>query len=171
MIGALLLAVSTYPPLLPRGVLVQVVESAALWSLGAWLGRGRAPLGPVGGVVTAAWVAVTLGLQDVQSVDLGLDPVGWAPAVVLGTVVLLAARGGVARVAVVPAIVLVAVARRPAHAHPAGGGVADVRRRTRASGRDRCTWTSPSARAHPPTGRRRRSVGSPPRAASRGGRW
>ena len=58
MIGALLLAVSTYPPLLPRGVLVQVVESAVLWSLGARLGRGRAPLGPVGVVVTAAWVAV-----------------------------------------------------------------------------------------------------------------
>ena len=63
--------------------------------------------------MTAAWVAVTLGLQDVQSVDLGLDPVGWAPAVVLGTVGLLAARGGVARVAVVPAVLLVAVAVVP----------------------------------------------------------
>ena len=113
MIGALFLAVSTYPPLLPRGVLVQVVESAVLWSLGAWLGRGRAPLGPVGVVLTAAWVAVTLGLQDVQSIDLGVDPVGWAPAVVLGTVVLLAARVGVARVAVVPAVLLVAVAVVP----------------------------------------------------------
>ena len=130
MIGALLLAVSTYPPLLPRGVLVQVVESGVLWSLGGWLGRSRAPLGPVGAVVTAAWVAVTLGLQDVQSVDLGLDPVGWAPAVVLGTD--RAARGpgrrraGGGRARDPPG----RRGSRSAHASLAGGGVAGVGRRT-----------------------------------------
>ncbi|GAA4908308.1 alpha/beta hydrolase family protein [Actinomycetospora succinea] len=96
MIGVftgLLLAVSTFPPMLPRDVVTQLVESAVLagigWRVDRWAG---AAVPAVGVVLVGAWVAVTLGWQDAQRVDMGLGPVGWALLAVAGTAIVLAAR-------------------------------------------------------------------------------
>ncbi|MHC1560262.1 alpha/beta-hydrolase family protein [Actinomycetospora sp. C-140] len=120
--AALLLAVSTYPPMLPRGVVTQLVESAVLLGLGWWLGGWvRWRLGVAGAVATAVWVAVTLGAQDVQRADLGLPVVGWAPIVAVAAAVVLVRRRAMRVVAPVLAVaVLVGLGPGPAVAAPTG---------------------------------------------------
>ena len=126
--AAVLLAVSTYPPVLPRGVVTQLVESAVLAGLGWWAGRAwrGAPPRPALVAATAAWVAVTLGWQDAHRAALGMPPVGWVPAVVVATVVVLAVgRGAVGRRAaavggVVLTVVAVTAVAAPAVAASAG---------------------------------------------------
>ncbi|WP_433787316.1 alpha/beta-hydrolase family protein [Actinomycetospora sp. CA-101289] len=111
--AALLLAVSTAPPVLPRGLVTQLAESMVLAGLGWWAGRAwrGAPPGPVLVVATAAWVAVTLGGQDAHRVALGMPPVGWVPMVVAATViVLVAGRGGRGRRVVTAGGVVLALA-------------------------------------------------------------
>ena len=123
MPAALLLAVLTAPPVLPRGVVTQLAESAVLAGLGLWAGRAwrGAPPGPVLVVATAVWAALTLGGQDARRVALGMAPVGWVPLVVAATVVVLVAGRGGRRVVTAGGVVLalaVTAAVVPAGASP-----------------------------------------------------
>lgn len=149
MIAALLLAVSTFPPMLPRGVVTQLVESAVLAGVGWRLDRARrndlsratwvspAPVtGDLAVVLLGAWLAVTLGGQDAQRVAMGLAPVGWSPVVVLGTVIVLvvrhrgaarrAGRAGPAAVAAGLSVALVLAVGGSAGAAPAASSVTPV---------------------------------------------
>lgn len=96
--AALLLAVSTYPPMLPRGVVTRWSSRRCSpgWA-GGWAGAAVAwavRLGTAGAAATAVWLTVTLGIQDAQRADLGMPVVGWvAVATATGAATRTAPRG------------------------------------------------------------------------------